>query len=73
MCVKGVASVQARLVSFRHAHVDLHAVLRHAAVGIGLCISLLLLVYRVGTFEGLCARGFWLKALLALKVGFTIQ
>ena len=50
MCVKGVASVQARLVSFRHALVELHAVLRHAAVGIGMCISLLLLVYRVGTF-----------------------
>ena len=49
MCVKGVASVQARLVSFRHAHDVSHAVLRHAAVGIVLCISLLLLDYRVGT------------------------
>ena len=35
VCVKGVASVQARLVSFRHAHDVSHAVLRHAAVGIG--------------------------------------
>ena len=63
MCVKGVASVEARLSSFRH--VDpfswSHAVLRHAAVGIHLYISLLH-VLGWAPFEGLCARLFWLKA-----------
>ena len=62
MCVKGVASVEARLVSFRH--VDFrdrsHAVLLHAAVGVHLCSFHCCM--REGTFYGFGARLFWLKA-----------
>ena len=62
MCVKGVASVEARLSSFRHVDfcVRSHAVLRHAAVGAYLYSSHCCM--REGTFYGFGARLFWLKA-----------
>ena len=49
-----------RLGMLIHFCIRSHAVLRHAAVGIHLCISLLH-VLGWALCEGLCARLFWLK------------
>ena len=67
MCVKGVASVEARLSSFRHADfcVRSHAVLRHAAVGMHLCSFHYCM--RVGTFYGFGARDFGSRLVRSLS------